>query len=69
LRAFLKFCRLTSLTRLTTEVIAYTLQSPRATVVKPYDVLTPVEQARVLMARHDRPRDRVLAALACAHPS
>lgn len=42
LRAFLKFCRLTSITRLTTEVIAYALQSPRATIVKTCDVLTPV---------------------------
>ncbi|HEY4690284.1 MAG TPA: tyrosine-type recombinase/integrase, partial [Anaerolineae bacterium] len=64
LRAFLKFCRLTGLTRLTAEVIAYTLESPSAKVVKPYDVLTLAEQARVLAVLKDRPRDRALVALA-----
>ena len=64
LRAFLKFCRLTGLTRLTAEVIAYTLESPAAKVVKPYDVLTPAEQARVLAAQKGKPRDRALVALA-----
>jgi hypothetical protein len=48
LRSFLKFCRLTGLMRLTTEVITYCLESPSATVVKPYEVLTLSEQARVL---------------------
>ena len=64
LRSFLKFCRLTGLTRLTTEVITYCLGSPSATVVKPYEVLTLVEQARVLATLADRPRDRALVALA-----
>ncbi len=44
--------------------MTYTLQSPRATVVKSYEVLTPAEQVRVLNVLHDRLRDRVLAALA-----
>lgn len=64
LRAFLKFCRLTGLTRLTSELIAYTLASPSATVVKPYEVLTPNEQTRVFAALSDRPRDRALVTLA-----
>ncbi len=64
LRAFLKFCRLTGLTRLTSELIAYSLASPSATVVKPYEVLTPNEQSRVFAALSDRPRDRALVALA-----
>ncbi len=68
-RSFLRFCRLTGLTRLTSEVIAFALKSPKATVIKPYDVLTQAEQARVLIVLEDRPRDRVLVALACAHPS
>jgi integrase/recombinase XerD len=33
-------------------------------VIKPYDVLTQAEQARVLIVLEDRPRDRVLVALA-----
>jgi integrase/recombinase XerD len=64
LRGFLKFCRLTGLTPITAEVIAYTLESPSAKVVKPYDVLTPDEAARVLAVLADSPRDRALVALA-----
>jgi len=64
LRSFLKFRRLTGLTRLTIEVITYCLESPSATVVKPYEVLTLAEQARVLATLADRPRDRALVALA-----
>ena len=63
-RSFLRFCRLTGLTRLTSEVIAFALKSPTATVIKPYEVLTQAEQARVLKVLADRPRDRVLVALA-----
>lgn len=63
LRVFLKFCWRTGLTRLTIEVIAYTLKSPRATVVNPYSVLTPTEQACMLKVLHDCPHDRVLVAL------
>ncbi len=48
LGALLKFCGLTGLMRLTNAVIAYTRASPRAAVAKPYEVLTPVEQARVV---------------------
>jgi integrase/recombinase XerD len=63
-RSFFRFCRLTGLTRLTSEVIAFVLKSPTATVIKPYEVLTQAEQARVLNVLEDRPRDRVLVALA-----
>jgi integrase len=63
-RSFLRFCRLTGLTRLTSEVIAFVLKSPTATVIKPYEVLTQAEQSRVLNVVEDRPRDRVWVALA-----
>ena len=64
LRGYLKFCRLTGILQLTAEVIAYTLESPSAKVLKPYEILTPAEQRRVLDSLAGRPRDRALVALA-----
>ncbi len=64
LRSYLKFCRLTGILQLTAEVIAYTLESPSAKVLKPYEILTPTEQRRVLDSLASRSRDRALVALA-----
>ena len=64
LRAFLKFCRVTGLTSLSKEVIEFTLASPTAKVVKPYEVAGPDDVSRILAALADKPRDRALVALA-----
>jgi hypothetical protein len=63
-QSFLRFCRLTGLTRVTSEIIALALKSPTATVNKPYEVLAQTEQAHVLKMLHDRRRGRTLVALA-----
>jgi site-specific recombinase XerD len=64
LRAFLKFCRMTGLLNISAEVIGYTLESPSAKVLKPYEVLNPAEAARVIAILEGNPRDRALVALA-----
>jgi integrase/recombinase XerD len=64
LRGFLKFARITGLAPLSQEVITFTLESPSAKVVKPYDVLSASEAAKVITTLTEHPRDRALVALA-----
>ncbi len=62
LRSFLRFCRVAGVVRLSDEAIRLTLKSPRATVLKPYQVLSEEEASRLLEAAR-RPRDRALIVL------
>ncbi len=50
LRSFLHFCRLTGVTPLSKDVIAFVLKSPRAEVCKPNEVLSEGERRRFLEA-------------------
>lgn len=63
LRSFLKFARLTGQCSLSIEVIRFTLKSPPATVIRPYQVLTEKEMGHLLAGARDNPRNRVLLAL------
>ena len=54
LRQFLRFCPVTGITRLSKDAIAFVLKSPKATVEKPYQVLSEDERPlRVLAAGGD----------------
>ena len=50
LRSFLHFCRLTGVTPLSKDLIAFVLKSPRAEVRRPYEVLSEAERRRFLDA-------------------
>lgn len=60
LRSFLRFARLTGQLHLTDEVIRFTLKSPKALVIKPYQVLSEEEKTRLIAAADGNHRDRVL---------
>jgi site-specific recombinase XerD len=65
LRSFLHFCRVTGVTPLSKDVIAFVLKSPRAEVRKPYEVLTEAERRRFLNpASQQGPREYTLVSLA-----
>ena len=66
LRSFLHFARLTGQVRLANDVINLTLKSPKATVIKPYQILTREEASRLVGAARGNSRDRVLLTLALA---
>lgn len=66
LRSFLKFARLTGKFPLSNEVISFALKSPKAEVVKPYQVLTDREFGRLLVATRDNLRNRMIFTLADA---
>ncbi len=66
LRSFLHFARLTGQVQLTNDVIDFSLKSPSATVVKPYQVLTVAESNRLIGVARGNTRDRVLIPLALA---
>lgn len=66
LRSFLKFARLTGQLGIPNEVIQLTLKSPRAEVIRPYQVLTERELGRLLAATRANLRDRMLFAVAAA---
>jgi site-specific recombinase XerD len=59
-RSFLRFCRITGQTRLTKEMIDFTLKSPSAEVIKPYQVLTSKERSKLVGVARENMRDRVL---------
>lgn len=64
LRRFLSFCRVTGLTRLGKDAVAFVLKSPRATVERPYEVLNEDERRRLLRAAKERsPREYALVSL------
>jgi site-specific recombinase XerD len=64
LRQFLRFCLVTSITRLGKDGIAFVLRSPKATVVKPYHVLNEDERRRLLNAAQEHgPREYALMSL------
>lgn len=65
-RSFLRFARLTNQVRLTHEMITYTLKSPKATVIRPYQVLTHDERDQLIGAARANLRDRVLLEFALA---
>jgi integrase/recombinase XerD len=62
LRGFLRFARLAGALAVSEEAIKRLLKSPRATVIKPYNVLSEDEAGRMLEAAR-RPRDRAMLAL------
>lgn len=66
LRSFLKFARVTGQLALTNEVIQFTLKSPRAEVIKPYQVLTEREFGRLISAARDNLRNRMIFTVANA---
>lgn len=66
LRSFLRFCRITGEFHLPTEVIRFALKSPKAEVVKPYQVLTEREFGRLLAASRGNLRNRMIFTLADA---
>lgn len=59
-KSFLRFARLTGQLRLSDEIIRFTLKSPKAVVLKPYQVLSEEEKTQLIAAANDKPRDRVL---------
>ena len=65
-RSFLRFARLTGQLRLPDEVIRFSLKSPKAKVLKPYQVLSAAEQMQLVAAASGKPRDRVLLLLVIA---
>jgi site-specific recombinase XerD len=65
LRSFLYFCRLTGVTLLGKDLIAFVLKSPKAEVHKPYAVLSEAERRRFLDAAAARGfREKALVSLA-----
>lgn len=66
LRSFLKFARLTGQFHLSNEVIQFALKSPKAEVIKPYQVLTEREFGRLIAAARDNLRNRMIFTLADA---
>ena len=66
LRSFLRFARITGQLPLPDDVIRFSLKSPKATVIKPYQVFTAAERSRLLSAARKNLRDRVLLDLAIA---
>ncbi len=66
LRSFLRFARLTGQLRLSDEVVRFALKSPKATVIKPYQVLTDEEKTRLIEAAAGNARDRVLLSVITA---
>lgn len=64
LRSFLKFARLTGQVRLPNDVIAFALKLPKATVIKPYEVINETERKRLIGAARGNTRDRVLITVA-----
>jgi len=66
LRAFLKFARLTDQFHLSYEVIKFTLKSPRALVIRPYQILTDKEFGRLVSAARGNLRDRMIFTIADA---
>lgn len=62
---FLRFARLTGHVDIPQEVISVTLQSPRVSVIRPYQILTRQEQDR-LLGCIEAQRDRTLIAFALA---
>ncbi len=64
LRQFLYFCLVTGITRLSKDAIAFVLKSPKATVEKPYQVLSEGERRRLLdAAQQHSPRAYALVSL------
>ncbi len=64
LRSFLYFCRLTGVTLLGKDLIAFVLKSPKAEVHRPYDVLSEAERRRFLEAAAAQgPREKALVSL------
>ena len=63
LRSFLNFCRVAGAVTLGKDLIAYALKSPRAEVLKPYEVLNADERQAFLDAAEGA-RDRALGSLA-----
>ncbi len=66
LRSFLEFARITGQLPLSKEIIQFTLKSPSAQVIKPYQVLTDRELNHLLAAARGKPRDRMILTLAAA---
>lgn len=65
LRQFLNFCRVTGITRLGKDAIAFVLKGPKAEVQKPYEVLNEGERRRLLEAAQEHgPREHALVSLA-----
>ena len=65
LRSFLHFCRLTGVTLLGKDLIAFVLKSPKAEVHKPYAVLSEAERRRFLDAAAAQGlREKALVSLA-----
>jgi site-specific recombinase XerD len=62
LRSFLRFAALAGALSLTDEAIKRMLKAPRATVLKPYNILSDDEAGRLLAVAR-RPRDRALMAV------
>jgi integrase/recombinase XerD len=65
-RSFLRFARLTGQLHLSDEVIRFVLKSPKATVIKPYQVLAEAEKASLISAAEGCARDRVLLSVILA---
>jgi site-specific recombinase XerD len=65
-RSFLRFCRITGVLQLSSDVVNFTLRGLHAHVRRPYQVLNHVEADRLLAAAADNPRDHLLLALALA---
>jgi site-specific recombinase XerD len=61
LRGFLEFAHRTGQLAINTEVIRFTLKSPKATVITPYNILSDDETARLLASAAGR--DRAMLAL------
>lgn len=66
LRSFLRFARYTGQTVLPKDVIELALKSPKALVIKPYQVLNDQESSRLIGVARGNTRDRVLITLALA---
>lgn len=66
LRSFLRFARLTGQLPVSYDIIKFTLKSPKAEVVKPYQVLSDAELARLLGAARENLRDRMILTVAAA---
>ncbi len=64
LRQFLRFCLVTGIIRLSEDAITFVLKSPKATVEKPYQVLSEDERRRLLdVAQQHGPREYTLVSL------
>jgi hypothetical protein len=63
LRSFLNFCRVTGVTLLSKDVIVFVLESPKAKVQKPYDVLSEPERQKLVDAAQ-APSEQALVFLA-----